>query len=182
MRQNSVIISIIINLKFYQMKKNVFFLLMAFATLNLTARTPAGGPDPGTAVFAKAPTGVKVSPMVEAKFKQQYGPIVNVSWKIVDDVSIATFTELNTQRDVFYYNDGETFGVGKLIDKDELPKVVSSSLNKRFSEGTIQAAYEFKTSESPTRYYARIIAPGYSVTASANEFGDITVYQKQKIK
>jgi hypothetical protein len=164
------------------MKKNVIFLLMAFVTLNLTARTPAGGPDPGPAVFAKAPTGEKVSPLVEAKFKKQYGPIVNVSWKIINDISIATITEQSTERDVFYYNDGETFGFGKLIDKDELPKVVSGSLNKRFSEGTVQAAYEFKTSDSPTRYYVRIIAPGYSVTASANEFGDITVYQKQKIK
>ena len=164
------------------MKKSVIFLLTAFVTLNLTARTPAGGPDPGPAVFAKAPSGVKVSPLVEAKFKQQYGPIVNVSWKIIDDISIATFTELNTQRDVFYYNDGETFGFGKPIDKDELPKVVSGSLNKRFSEGTIQAVYEFKTPESPTRYYVRVITPNHSVTASATEFGDITVYQKQKIK
>ena len=52
------------------MKKSVIFLLTAFVTLNLTARTPAGGPDPGPAVFAKAPSGVKVSPLVEAKFKQ----------------------------------------------------------------------------------------------------------------
>ena len=164
------------------MKKNVIFLLLAFVTLNLTARTPAGGPDPGPAVFAKAPTGVKVSPLVEAKFKKQYGPIVNVSWKIIDDISIATFTEQSTQRDVFYYNDGETFGFGKPIDKDLLPKAVSESFNKRFSEGTIQAVYEFKTSDSPTRYYVRIIAPHYSVIASANEFGDITVYQKRKIR
>jgi hypothetical protein len=163
------------------MKKNVIFLLMAFATLNLTARTPAGGPDPGPAVFA-APTGAKVSPLVEAKFKQQYGPIVNVSWKIIDDISIATFTEQSTQRDVFYYNDGETFGFGKPMDKDLLPKVVSESFKQRFSEGTIQAVYEFKTSGSPTRYYVRIIAPHHSVIASANEFGDITVYQKRKIR
>ena len=164
------------------MKKNVFFLLMAFVTLNLSARTPAGGFDPGPAVFATAPTGGKVSPVVEAKFKQQYGPIVNVSWKIINDISIATFTEQSTQRDVFYYNDGETFGFGKPIDKDELPKAVSNSLSKRFSEGTIQAVYEFKTSDSPTRYYVRLIAPRYSVIASADEFGDIVVYQKQKIK
>jgi hypothetical protein len=164
------------------MKKNVIFLLMAFVTLNLSARTPAGGPDPGPAVFANAPTGVEVSPVVEAKFKKQYGPIVNVSWKIIDEISIATFTELGIQTDVFYYNDGETFGFGRPVDKDELPGVVSESLNKRFSGGTIQAAYEFKTPESPTRYYVRVNAHGYSVTASATEFGDITVYQKQKIK
>ncbi len=164
------------------MKKNVIFLLLAFVTLNLTARTPAGGPDPGPAVFAKAPTGAKVSPLVEAKFKKQYGPIVNVSWKVINEISIATFTEQNTQKDVFYYSDGETFGFGKPIDKDELPKIVSGSLNKRFKEGTIQAAYEFKASDSPTRYYVRLIARGYLVIASADEFGDITVYQKQKIK
>src|SRR5689334_12129553 len=101
--------SIIINLKFYQMKKNVIFLLMAFATLNLTARTPAGGPDPGPAVFAKA-TEEKVSPLIEAKFKKQYGPIINVSWKVINDISIATYNDQGEQRDVYYYNDGEVFG------------------------------------------------------------------------
>jgi len=163
------------------MKKNVIFLLMAFATLNLTARTPAGGMDPGPAVFAKA-TGTKVSPLVEAKFKKQYGPIVNVSWKIIEDVSIATFNEDGIQRDVYYYNDGETFGFGKPVAKDALPKVVSESLNKRFGEGIFLAVYEFKTSESPTRYYVRVMTPRHTVIVSATEFGDITVYQKQKIK
>jgi hypothetical protein len=162
------------------MKKNVMFLLLAFATLSLTARTPAGGPDPGPAVFAKAPKGEKVSPVIEARFRKQYGPIINVSWKIVDDISIATFNEQGVERDVYYYNDGETFGFGKLIDKDQLPKVVTVSLNKRFSEGVIQVAYEFKTMDSPTRYYVRVIAPNYVVIASANEFGDVSVYQKQK--
>jgi len=164
------------------MKKNVIFMLLALGTLNLTARTPAGGMDPGPAVFAKASIGSKVSPLVEGKFKKQYGPIVNVSWKVIEDIYIATFTDLGSQRDVFYYNDGETFGFGKSIDQVELPKVVRTSLNKRFGEGTIVATYEFKTSDFPTQYYVRVLTPGHSVIASATEFGDITVYQKQKIK
>ena len=164
------------------MKKNVMFMALAFATLSLTARTPAGGPDPGPAVFSKILSGVKVSPLIEAKFKKQYGPVVNVSWKMIEDVAIATFNEQGTQKDVFYYNDGETFGFGKTVDKSALPKIVDKSLNKRFSEGTVQAAYEFKTPDSPTRYYVRIVAPNYSVVASATEFGDLTIYQKQKIK
>lgn len=163
------------------MKKNVIFLLMAFATLNLTARTPAGGPDPGPAVFAKA-TGEKVSPLIEAKFKKQYGPIINVSWKVINDISIATYTDQGEQRDVYYYNDGEVFGFGKLIDKALLPKVVSGSLGKRFGEGTLQAIYEFKTTDFPTRYYVRVVAPHYVVIAAATEFGDISVYQKLKIR
>jgi len=163
------------------MKKNVMFMLIAFVTLNLAARTPAGGSDPGPAVFSKA-SGVKVSPLVEAKFKEQYGPIVNVSWKIVEDISIATFTELGTQLDVFYYDDGEAFGFGKPVDQADLPKAVTESLNKRFGAGAVQQAYEFKTSNSPTRYYVQANTSRLSVIASATEFGDITVYQKQKIK
>jgi len=164
------------------MKKNAILLLMAFATLSLTARTPAGGPDPGPAVFSKASMGATVSPLIQAKFKRQYGQIVNVSWKVVDEISIARFTEEGAQTDVFYYNDGETFGFGKVVDKSVLPKVVSKSLNNRFNGATIQETYEFKTPEAPTRYYVRVIAPGYFAVASATEFGDVTVYQKEKIK
>ena len=163
------------------MKKNVMFMLPVFVALNLTARTPAGGPDPGPAVFSKV-VSVTVSPLVEAKFKKQYGPIVNVSWKVIEDISIATFTEQGTERDIFYYNDGETFGFGKPVDKNLLPKVVNESLNKRFSKGTVQEVYEFKTPDSPTRYYVKVMASNYSAIASATEFGDIAVYQKQKIK
>jgi len=163
------------------MKKNVMFMLLALVALNLTARTPAGGPDPGPAVFSKV-LSAKVSPLIEAKFKRQYGPIVNVSWRVIEDVSIATFIEQGTESDVFYYSDGEIFGFGKPVDKNVLSKVVNGSLNRWFSKGTVQEAYEFKTPDFPTRYYVRVIAPGYSAIASATEFGDITVYQKLKIK
>jgi hypothetical protein len=163
------------------MKKNVILLSLAFVTLNLTARTPAEGPDPGSAVFAKT-TGEIVSPLIEAKFKKQYGPIINVSWKVINDISIATYTDQGEQRDIYYYNDGELFGFGKLIDKGLLPTVVSKSLGKRFNQGTIQAVYEFKSTDWPTRYYVRVVAPGYVVIASATEFGDITVYQKEKLR
>jgi len=164
------------------MKKNVIFMLVAFVTLNLSARTPAGGSDPVAAVFAKAPTGEKVPALIEAKFKKQYGPVIAVSWKVIGDISIATFNELGVEKHVYYYNDGETFGFGKLIDKDVLPKAVRESFTERFSKGVLQAVYEFKTLDSPTRYYVRVIAPNYFAIASATEFGDVTIYQKERIK
>ena len=164
------------------MKKNVILMLVAFVTLNLSAKTPAGGSDPGAAVFAKGPTGEKVPASIEAKFKKQYGSVINVSWKVIEDVSIATFNEQGVERDVFYYTDGETFGYGKLIEKELLPKVVRESFTERFRKGVLQAVYEFKTLGSPTRYYVRVVAPSYFAIASATEFGDVTIYQKEKIK
>ena len=164
------------------MKKNVIFMLVAFVTLNLSARTPAGGSDPVAAVFAKGPTGEKVPASIEAKFKKQYGSVIAVSWKVIDDISVATFNEEGVERDVYYYNDGETYGFGKLVDKDVLPKVVKESFTERFRNGVLQAVYEFKTLNSPTRYYIRVVAPNYFAIASATEFGDMTVYQKEKIK
>jgi len=163
------------------MKKNVMFMLLTLVALNLTARTPAGGPDPGPAVFSKG-VSVEISPLIEAKFKKEYGPIVNVSWRVVEDISIATFSDQGSEKNVFYYNDGETFGFGKAVDIKALPKLVDESLTRKFKKATIGQAYEFKTTGSPTRYYVRMIASGYSVIASATEFGDITVYEKQKNK
>src|SRR6476620_10801540 len=100
-----------LNLKFYKMKKNVIFLLPAFLSLSLFGKTPVSGtPGPVFGVFAKTLKGAKVNPLIESKFKKQYGSLANVSWSIVDDqsdvqITIATFTEDGEQKEVYYYED-----------------------------------------------------------------------------
>ena len=170
------------------MKKNVIFLLPAFLSLSLFAKTPLSeAPNPAFGVVAKTPKGGKVNPVIESKFKQQYGNLVNVSWSIIDDLSdvhitIATFTEDGAEREVYYYDDGEILGVGESIRRDLLPENVVKSLNARFSSGVIQTAYEFKERSSSTRYYVRLVTPRHTMIVSANEFGDTKVYQKEKLK
>jgi hypothetical protein len=170
------------------MKKNVIFLLPAFFSLSLFAKTSLNeAPNPVFGVVAKTPKGGKVNPVIESKFKQQYGNLVNVSWSIIDDVSdvhitIATFTEDGVESEVYYYDDGEILGVGKSIKRDLLPENVVKSLNARFSSGVIQTAYEFKERSSSTRYYVRLVTPRHTMIVSANEFGDTKVYQKEKLK
>src|SRR5580765_2661323 len=137
-----------LNLKFCQMKKNVIFLLPAFLSLSLFGKTPASGtPDPVFGVFAKTLKGAKVSPLIESKFKKQYGNLANVSWSVVDgqsdeQITIATFTEDGEENEVYYYEDGEIFGIGKPIRRDHLPENVTRSINAKFSSGVIQTAYE----------------------------------------
>ena len=112
-----------LNLKFYQMKKNVIFLLPAFLSLSLFAKTPVSeAPNPVFGVFAKTLKGGKVNPLIESKFKKQYGNLANVSWSIVDDqsdvqITIATFTEDGDEKEVYYYEDGEILGIGKTYKK-----------------------------------------------------------------
>ena len=170
------------------MKKNVIFLLPAFLSLSLFAKTTLSeAQNPVFGVFAKTLNGGKVNPVIESKFKQQYGNLVNVSWSIIDDLSdvhitIATFTVDGVESEVYYYDDGEIFGVGKSIKRDLLPENVVKSLNARFSSGVIQTAYEFKERSSSTRYYVRLVTPRHTMIVSANEFGDTKVYQKEKLK
>ncbi len=177
-----------LNLKFYQMKKNVIFLLLAFLSLSLFAKTPVSkSPNPVFGVFAKTVKGEKVSPLIESKFKKQYGNLVNVSWSVIDDLSgmhitIATFTEDGEEKEVYYYDDGEIFGIGKTIRRDHLPENVTKSITARFSSGVIQMAYEFKERSSSTRYYVRLITPKHTMIVSANEFGETRVYQKEKLR
>jgi hypothetical protein len=178
-----------LNLKFYKMKKNVMFLLAALVSLSLFAKTPAASktPNPAFRVFARNMKGEKVSPVVEAKFKKQYGKVVNVSWSIVDDMSdvritIATFTEDGEQKEVYYYDDGEVYGTGKTIRRDALPENITKSIKERYSSAVIQTAYEFNERSSSTRYYVRVVTPRHSMIVSATEFGDIRVYQKERLK
>jgi len=176
-----------LNLKFYQMKKNVIFLLAVFASLGLFAKTPVNAADPVLGVFAKTLKGEKVSPLIESKFKKQYGNPANVSWSVVDDASdvritIATFTEEGEQKEVYYYDDGEVYGIGKTIRRDHLPENVTKSISARFTSGVIQTAYEFNERNSPTRYFVRVVTPRHSMIVSANEFGETRVYQKERLK
>ena len=177
-----------LNLKFYKMKKNVIFLVATFVSLSLFAKMPVSeSPNPVFAVFAKTLKGEKVSPVIESKFKKQYGNSANVSWSVVDDASdvritIATFIEEGEQKEVYYYDDGEIYGIGKTIRRDHLPENVTKSINARFSEGAIQTAYEFKERSASTKYFVRVVTPRHSMIVSANEFGETRVYQKEKLK
>ena len=177
-----------LNLKFYQMKKNVIFLLSAFLSLSLFVKAAVNEiPNPVFPVFGKTLKGEKVSPLIEAKFKKQYGNLINVSWSVVDDLSdvhvtIATFTENAEEKEVYYYDDGEILGIGKNIRRDLLPENVVKSINSRFKAGIIQTAYEFKERSSSTRYFVRVVTPRYSMILSSNEFGDTRVYQKERLK
>jgi hypothetical protein len=170
------------------MKKNVIFLLSALVSLGLFAKTPVSkAPSPVFAVFAKTLKGAKVNPLIESKFKKQYGNPADVSWSIVDDqsevqITIATFTEDGEQKEVYYYDDGEIFGIGKTIRRDHLPENVTKSINAKFNSGIIQTAYEFQGRGSSTRYYVRVVTHRHSMIVSANEFGETRVYQKEKLR
>jgi len=147
------------------MKKNVIILLLTMATLS---------------VFAKTPTGDRVYPAIETKFKKEFGSSVNVSWKIIQDISVASFTEQGETKDVYYYEDGEILGIGKNLKRDLLPESIKQLANSRFNGGIIQTVYEFKETGSPTQYFVTVVTPRYSVIVAANEFGHLEIRQKIK--
>ena|SRR5438045_3462086 len=147
------------------MKKNVIFLLLTMATLN---------------VFAKTPSGDRVDPAIETKFRKEFGSSVDVSWKVIQDISVATFSEQGEAKDVYYYENGEILGIGKNLKRDLLPETVKRLVNSRFEAGVIQTVYEFKETGSPTRYFVTVVTSRYSTIVAANEFGQMEVRQRIK--
>jgi hypothetical protein len=159
--------TITINLKFYQMKRNVIFLLLTVVTLNL---------------FAKTPSGDKVDPFIEAKFKKEFGTSVNVTWKNVEGITVATFVDAGTTKDVYYFDSGDILGFGKIIPRNMLPETIKASVNAKISSGLIQTVYEFRETGAPTRYFVTVVSKTYSVIVAANEFGQFEVRQRIKNK
>jgi len=159
--------TITINLKFYQMKKNVIFLLLMAVTLS---------------VFAKTPNGDKVDPFIEAKFKKEFGSSVNVSWKNVEGIYVATFIDKGTTKDVYYFDNGDILGFGKSVPRNMLPESTKELINERISSGLIQTVYEFRETGAPTRYFVTVVSKTYSLIVAANEFGQFEVLQKIKNK
>jgi len=148
------------------MKRNVIFLLLTVAALNLYAKTPGGG---------------GVDPFIESKFKQDFGA-VKVSWQVIQDISVATFVEQGKEKQVYYYEDGQMFGYGNIVDRASLPEAARKAINARFDSGIIQSVYEFKSSDSPTRYIVYLYTKDYFRIVSVNDFGYVQVYSKERLK
>jgi len=148
------------------MKRNVIILLLTLASLNLFARTQ----------------GDKVDPLIEARFKKDFTSIQNVSWQVIDDVSIATYTEKGEEKQVYYFKSGEILGFGKAINIDLLPQGVTDPIRKRFTTGVIEKAYEFRANDAPTRYYVQVGTRRALFFVSASEFGDLRVDKRESVK
>ena len=149
------------------MKKNVILLLLTVVTLNL---------------FAKSPNGDKVDPFIEAKFKKEFGSAVDVSWKNVEGIAVATFSDQGTTKDVYYFDNGDVLGFGKVIPKNTLPESIKAKISDKYTSGLVQTVYEFKEIGAPTRYFVTVVSKAYSLIVSANEFGQFEVREKIKNK
>ena len=149
------------------MKKNLIVLLLSFVTVNL---------------FASNPTGGKVDPVIESKFKQEFGPEVKASWENVEGVYVATFVDSKGQeKQAYYYEDGTILGRGKSINKDLLPEAAAKAINEKFNPIVVQTVYEFRSIDSPTRYFVRLVNNHFFMIISVNEFGDVYVAKKERV-
>jgi hypothetical protein len=144
------------------MKKNVIFFLLTLLSVSVYAGYE----------------GDKVSRAIEDQFHKQFGTSVTVTWKIIEDVSVASYTENGQQREAFYLSDGELVGIGNAIEKQSVPVSVSESVAARFPQMSVLNAYEFKGADAPTRYILRIARKGKFLIVSANEFGDIEILRR----
>lgn len=142
------------------------FLLLMIATVNLYAE--------------KIYKPKKVDPRIESSFKKQFGSATDVAWIYVNGFFVARFIQQEEKTEVYYYRDGNIFGIGKTVSKDKLPPEADKSLDREFSEFGVTEVYQFTKYDSSINYVIRLAGKRFTMLVLWDESGEMEVCQKKK--
>ena len=132
-----------------------------------------------TAATAFAHTTTLPSPGVEEIFKKEFAGAENVVWAQQDNYQKATFI-LGTYRVVAFFNeDNEFAGCIRNILYDQLPMIVTKSVDKKFPGADLLEISEITNSEG-TSYLLRVEVKNKQLKVKINSDGNITETEKLK--
>lgn len=107
-------------------------------------------------------------------FEASFAGANNVGWSLKDNLSVASFTQDESNVKVFYNSEGDFIATTKEVKMDELPTFAKRIIAKKYSGYTVKEAFEFK-SDDETDYFVAIENENKNIVLKVNE-GSISVY------
>jgi len=95
---------------------------------------------------------VKVDKKIQSAFQKEFASAFNPRWESVGDgVYHVTFTQNSEVMDAYYNDDAELISIARYVNQDQLPLLVTKTLNQKFSGSEITQIRELVT-ENETSY------------------------------
>ncbi len=123
----------------------------------------------------------KVSPRLSQALVKEFSGAKAIHWQAFKgrDIYQASFI-LNHQRLFAYFNgEGELISVGRYVDLNTLPILVSKSIADRFGDFEVKEVVEY-TRDGSTQYALVLENSKKTIMANAYSDGGIAIVKKQK--
>lgn len=123
----------------------------------------------------------KVSPRLSQALVKEFSGAKAIHWQAFKgrDIYQASFI-LNHQRLFAYFNgEGELISVGRYVDLNALPILVSKSIADRFGDFEVKEVVEY-TRDGSTQYALVLENSKKTIMANAYSDGGIAIVKKQK--
>jgi hypothetical protein len=124
--------------------------------------------------------GLSVSTTVLKSFSREFVGARNASWEaITDGLYKVTFSYETKDVQAFFDENGNIIATGSIISEEQLPFLVSKSLNSKYNDFAKNEIVEF-TMNGETQYLVTVSDVKKAEVLKISNQGDIVVYKKLK--
>lgn len=148
------------------MKKNLFF-----AVLVAVAVTGSAYANPE----------ITVNSVVKQSFQKEFAGAQSVSWETINDKGLfhASFLFNGERLNAYFDAEGSLLATGRYVKQENLPMLVSRSINERFSQYQVAETIEFVTG-TETSYIVKLENEKFKLFIKAHTDGANTILKKEK--
>ena len=123
---------------------------------------------------------VKVDKKIQSAFQKEFASAFNPRWESVGDgVYHVTFTQNSEVMDAYYNDDAELISIARYVNQDQLPFLVTKTLNQKFNGSEITQIRELVT-ENETSYLVTAKNDKGIVIARVYTSGGLQIVKKIK--
>ena len=123
---------------------------------------------------------VKVDKKIQSAFQKEFASAFNPRWEAVGDgVYHVSFTQNSEVMDAYYNEDAELISIARYVNNDQLPLLVTKTLNQKFKGAEISQIRELVT-ENETSYLVTAKSDNGVVIARVFTSGGYQIVKKIK--
>lgn len=120
----------------------------------------------------------KVNRIILNKFATEYAGAENVSWKVTNEFTKASFVFEAEALEVFYNADGEQIATSKKVDFKSIPFSAQKTIRNKYASYAVLETVLLEKAGIGTHFYVSVENNGKKKVLEVSLLGDVSVYNK----